>query len=186
MANKTDYEGILSEYPEYITKDQLYRICRVSKRTALYYLKSGLIPCKDSKKKTRRYTIRTEDVVAFLKKRDKFPERYRAPRGWYCRGFSCYKLKNSDKTRQQLARYLEPYPDVMNTTEAGRATGYTASSVVNWCASGALKHFLIRRRYLIPKPYLIDFMMSKAFDGIKIKAGSYSAFVRVFTAEETD
>ncbi|MGI6154159.1 MAG: hypothetical protein ACOYJB_10105, partial [Christensenellaceae bacterium] len=59
------------------------------------------------------------------------------------------------------------------------------SSVVNWCASGALKHFLIRRRYLIPKPYLINFMMSKAFEGIKITSGSYSAFVRAFVADES-
>lgn len=184
MANKTNYKDILREYPEYITKDQLYRICHVSKRTALYYLKSGLIPCKDSGKKTRRYTIRTRDVITFLKKHDRFLERYRATSGWYCRWYMCYKLKNSTKTRQQLERYLEPNTDVMGTSEIARVTGYSLGSIVKWCTSGKLKYFSIRHKYLIPKPYLIDFMTSKEFDGIKIRSGSYKEFVHAFTAGE--
>lgn len=72
----------------------------------------------------------------------------------------------------------------MDTAEAARVTGYATGSIVKWCASGKLKHFMIRRKYLIPKPYLIDFMISKEFDGIKIKSGSYKAFARTFSAEK--
>ena len=32
--------------PDVITKDQLYRICHISKSTALYLLQSGKIPCE--------------------------------------------------------------------------------------------------------------------------------------------
>ena len=44
------YNRLLKEYPEYITKEQLYQICNVSKKTALYYLESGLLPAKDNGK----------------------------------------------------------------------------------------------------------------------------------------
>lgn len=33
---------VLAEYPEYITKEQMYRICHVSKKTCLFLLESGL------------------------------------------------------------------------------------------------------------------------------------------------
>ena len=54
---------ILQQYPEYITKDQMYRICHISKKTCLFLLESGLVPNIDSGKKTRRFKIKTVDVI---------------------------------------------------------------------------------------------------------------------------
>ena len=54
--------GIRRAYPETISKEQFYRIAHISKATALHLLQNGLVPCKDTGKKTRRYTIRTDDV----------------------------------------------------------------------------------------------------------------------------
>lgn len=48
---------------EIITKDQLYKICHISKSTALYLLKSGKIPCEYNGKKTRFYKIKKDDVI---------------------------------------------------------------------------------------------------------------------------
>ena len=69
--------------PDVITKDQLYRICHISKSTALYLLQSGKIPCKYTGRKTRCYKIKKEDVIAYLENRKVFPESYSAPAGWY-------------------------------------------------------------------------------------------------------
>ena len=70
---------VLAQYPEYITKDQMYRICHISKKTCLFLLESGLVPNIDSGKKTRRFKIKTEDVIDYLKSRDDYPELYKAP-----------------------------------------------------------------------------------------------------------
>ena len=77
------YEAIRREYPETISKDQFYRIAHISKATALHLLQSGLVPCRDSGKKTRRYTIRTDDVIYYMIDRELHPEVYRAPDFWY-------------------------------------------------------------------------------------------------------
>ena len=69
--------------PDVITKDQLYRICHISKSTALYLLQSGKIPCEYTGRKTRCYKIKKEDVIAYLENRKVFPESYSAPAGWY-------------------------------------------------------------------------------------------------------
>lgn len=47
----TDYSALLLEYPAVISKDQLYRICHISKRKATWLLEHGVIPCKDSGKR---------------------------------------------------------------------------------------------------------------------------------------
>lgn len=76
---------ILEQYPEYITKDQMYRICHISKKTCLFLLESGLVPNIDSGKKTRRFKIKTTDVIQYLHDRDDYPELYKAPDGFYVR-----------------------------------------------------------------------------------------------------
>ena len=77
------YEAIRREYPETISKDQFYRIAHISKATALHLLQHGLVPCKDTGKKTRRYTIRTDDVIFYMIDRELHPEVYHAPDNWY-------------------------------------------------------------------------------------------------------
>ncbi|MGM9647895.1 MAG: hypothetical protein ACI3YH_07180, partial [Eubacteriales bacterium] len=39
--------------PDVMNKDQFYRICHISKSTALHLLKSGKVPCEWTGKKTR-------------------------------------------------------------------------------------------------------------------------------------
>ena len=73
--------------PEVITKDQLYRICHISKSTALYLLKNGKIPYEYTGKRTRYYKIKKADVIAHLKDRKVFPESYSAPAGWYSNSY---------------------------------------------------------------------------------------------------
>ena len=65
--------------PEVMNKEQFFRICHISKSTALHLLKSGKVPCEWSGKKTRCYKIRKEDVKAYLEERAIFPELYSAP-----------------------------------------------------------------------------------------------------------
>ena len=77
------YDAIRRAYPETISKDQFYRIAHISKATALHLLQNGLVPCKDTGKKTRRYTIRTDDVITYLIDREIHPEKYGAPDHWY-------------------------------------------------------------------------------------------------------
>ena len=62
----TDYSHLRTEYPEKISQDQLYRICRISKRKATWLLENGYIPCQDTGKKTRRFKIEIMDVIEYL------------------------------------------------------------------------------------------------------------------------
>lgn len=60
------YESIRHKYPEMFSRNQFYQIAHISKATALYLLQNGLVPYKDTGKKTRWYIIRTDDIIFYL------------------------------------------------------------------------------------------------------------------------
>ena len=74
-----DYSALLMEYPEVISKEQVYRICHISKRKATWLLENGIIPCKDSGKKTRRFQVRTIDVINYLLTLEEKPRKENSP-----------------------------------------------------------------------------------------------------------
>ena len=74
---------ILEEYPNGMTKDQFYRVARINKQHAKYLLDSGLVPCTNTGKKTRKYHIATHDVITYLCDREDNPEKYKVPTGFY-------------------------------------------------------------------------------------------------------
>ena len=79
MAQVSKYRYLLNQYPETVQKEQFRIICHISKRTARYLLQSGLVPCVQSGKKTRNYTIKTKDIVRYLERREIHPEKYKPP-----------------------------------------------------------------------------------------------------------
>jgi len=47
-----NYDMLREQYPERISLDQLYRICRISKNSARYLVEHGIIPATDTGKIT--------------------------------------------------------------------------------------------------------------------------------------
>lgn len=82
----TDLEQFINwdEVPEILSKEQFYKLCHISKGTALHLVRNGIVPCVGSGRKTRCYKIKRADVQDYLRKRAIFPEAYSAPNGWYC------------------------------------------------------------------------------------------------------
>lgn len=132
--------------PDIITKDQLYRICHISKSTALYLLQSGKIPCEYTGRKTRCYKIKKEDVIAYLENRKVFPESYSAPAGWYKGDYTVQMEKQvppivQEHLRLYYTELLSGYPDVLTTQMVSKITGYGKTAINNWCNQGHIKSF---------------------------------------------
>ena len=161
--------------PDVITKDQLYRICHISKSTALYLLQSGKIPCEYTGRKTRCYKIKKEDVIAYLENRKVFPESYSAPAGWYKGDYTVQMEEQIPPiVRGHLQLYytelLSGYPDVLTTQTVSKITGYGKTSINNWCNQGHIKSFRKNNVNHIPKVYLVEFFCSTYFRTITRKS----------------
>ena len=57
----------------------------------------------------------------------------------------------------------------MTIGDVSKCTGYGLSSVAMWCNENRLRFFDMGSRYMIPKPYLLDFIMGPYFKGMKVK-----------------
>ena len=175
-----NYNVIRQQYPETISKSQFYQIAHISKATALHLLQNGLVPCKDTGKKTRRYTIRTEDVIFYMMDREEHPEKYAAPRNWYRDRSGYYEpynaikkkmIKLSGKDRKALQAYLEAemeqYDVLMTVAEVIKVIGYCSTTIHRMCHNKKIKAFKPYGRYQIPKISLVEFLASQ--ESIRIK-----------------
>ena len=158
MNDRYDYEWVLDEYPEYITKEQLYKICKVSKKTAQKYLESGLIPSVCTGKKTRKYSIKITDVVDFLYFRDENP-------------LLC-KMKIGAE-RMSGRCHSEPTIRLLEIPQVMEITGYKHQTILNWCNKDKVEHFLIRMRCMIPKTSLMEYLAADGFHAINAESKAY-------------
>ena len=101
---------ILEEYPNGMTKDQFYRVARINKQHAKYLLDSGLVPCINTGKKTRKYHIATHDVITYLCDREDHPEKYKVPTGFYIGKNGCSK-RHPDKPAAEIIRFNFTEPE---------------------------------------------------------------------------
>ena len=167
MQRKSDIRKMLQGYPSYISKEQLCKICHISKRTALRLLEDGSIPCKSNGKQTRKFQIALADVEAFLLKRQaRIKINPREARNVY-RPMSA-EMKSL--LPHVVTDWLEPYHDVLSVDEVVEITGYGSSSVVKWCKKENLQHYCIGRKFFVPKIWLQEFMLSERFWGIHVKS----------------
>ena len=184
MNATTEYQ-YLEQYPIYMTKDQMYRICHISKKTCLFLLESGLVPCLDSGKKTRRFKIKTTDVISYLEDREIHPELYKPPEGYYKQPHIPQPRALSEHDllvmKQFYEKELASWPDVMTTKQVSAFTGYGKTSVERWCSKQYLKSFYIKRHYYVPKEYLINFLESWHYIGISFKSEKHKKFNEIFT-----
>ena len=175
--------------PAIMNKEQMRTACHISKRTALYLLQSGLISCETTGKKTRCYSIKKKDVIAFLKDREENPSKYLPPENWYKDGSETPKekqyliryLPNDMATKRQMKDYysskLVEYSDVIDVDTICKITGYNRRTVGMWCRSGKLKYVMSKPKYLIPKRFLIDFLISDTHNNTLRKSKEHLAAI---------
>ena len=177
MAQVSKYRYLLNQYPETVPKEQFRIICHISKRTARYLLQSGLVPCVQSGKKTRNYTIKMKDIVRYLERREIHPEKYKLPPGSYSGTYAVKPLLPESVTTEELRKYyIESFrdiPDIVSTREAAELTGATASTVAKWVRTKKLKALSNGPAFIIPKVNLIDFMASDAYLNKRLKSQKF-------------
>lgn len=174
MAKKLSYNKLLSQYPEYVSKEQLRLIAHISKRTARYYLQNGLIPCINSGRKTRNYIIAMRDIVIFLIDREAMPEKYRMPRADPTTRLSTAvaalppdPVGFTEPLQSYYEMLFENYGDLLTVSEMSEMTGYSRAVVIRWLREKKLKSFVKGNIYHIPKECLITYMISREYRGMK-------------------
>ena len=167
MLTKKERERILRDYPETISKEQFYKLCQISKNRARELLIRGVVPCQITRRATHKYVIATLDVIAYLESLPRIrrkrggaatmPQQSRNP------ALTRVPPALADQLRALYDETLEPFPDVMDPRQISDAIGYADTTIIKWCGEGKVRSFTLRNVRMVPKPWLIDFLLSPAF-----------------------
>ncbi len=154
-----DYKQLLNDYPEYMSLDQMRTVCHISKKTARLLLQTGLIPYKNTGKKTHTYLIKKTAVIKYLKERDKKPEKYILLKDRPLQEFLTDVSDGETQKRDEIKSFDE-YPDVLSVQQAATLSGVTPKTVTAWAKAKLIKAFRKSNRYHIPKSALIEYISS--------------------------
>ena len=131
-----DIQKVLKAYPDPMSRNDFREAYKIGTRTSLYLLKSGLVPCVNTGKKTRCYKIFKKDVEEYLIYRESDPLYYTAPSGWYKNYPNHeppvpalidridYQAVSPVIVREYFTKQLEPSPDVLTVKMVAEATEY--------------------------------------------------------------
>lgn len=165
MLTKAEKQRILKRHPKSMSKEQFYKLCHISKSHARRLLEDGIVPCLIKTSATHKYVIATEDVISYLERRP-----YENKRQDHSKRLEFAPKLHAEviprKLRGLLIPVIEdtlaPYPDVMTLSQVSEAIGYSDKSLVKWCRQRRIRSFIIKS-YMIPKPWLIEFMLTIDF-----------------------
>lgn len=176
-----DYGYLREQYPAVISKDQLYRICHISKRKALWLLEHGVIPCGDSGKQTRRFRIQLEDVIDFLERRDAGELDGVLPVGCFSSGRPSARearvyLDHHGLRDLILDRWVDE-PDMLTGRQVEALCGYSVNTVNNWLKKGRVEGVNYYGTNLISKESLAEHLASHAGQDISVKSELHQEFL---------
>ena len=157
----------------------------ISKRKAAWMLQNGIIPCEIRNTSTHKYSIRKEDVLAYMAKSDR-EKRKEIPVGIFnakktnnprrtesqdsdCGGYfddTNYKLRGKERARfkEMLEDLLSAVPDTLTVDEVAELTGYHRRTVLRYVQRKYIYAVNIMGKYYISKHSIINYLATdKAF-----------------------
>ena len=147
-----------------ISAEQLHRFCRISKRKAPWLLQNGVIPCRDSGKRTRRFQIWPDDVIDFLNRRDVGEPDDATPRGTLSSG-SAYRpqpVMDSEALCVSILAAWSDAPDMLRVKQASALCGYVPTTINHWAKHGLVQAVRCYGQNYISKQSLAEHLSSRA------------------------
>ena len=171
-----DYTALKDKYVDFLCLDDLSRVCRIAKRSARYLVEHGIIPAIDTGKKTWRYQIQVDDVIAYLEHRKKFgsmippgavssrQKNRVSPEYGNRKTFSELVVEGHEN---EVAEYFcfiyDDCKDILTTNDIAEMTGLNRGTIMKLAQNGCIKSIADKPKYLIPKQYLLEFVVTRRF-----------------------
>ena len=170
---------------EIISLEQLYKMLHISKRKAAWMLQNGIIPCEIRNTPTHKYTIRKEDVLAYMAKseREKRKEipvgifnakktnnpRRTEPTDSNCGGYfddTHHKLRGKERAcfKEMLEDLLSAVSDTLTVDDVAELTGYHRRTILRYVQRKYIYAVNIMGKLYISKQSIINYLATdKAF-----------------------
>ena len=187
---------------EIISLEQLYKMLHISKRKAAWMLQNGIIPCEIRNTPTHKYSIRKEDVLAYMAKSER-EKRKEIPVGIFnakktnnprrteshdsdCAGYfddTQSKLRGKERVRfkEMLEDLLSAVPDTLTVDEVAELTGYHRRTILRYVQRKYIYGVNMMGKYYISKYSIINYLATdKAFKNMQ-KSEWHEGIIQFFT-----
>ncbi len=149
-----------------VSKEEFYKLCHISKKTAYKLIKSGRIKANKRNCASRHcYEIpiseieRLESIRRYLKK---------------------LREEEISKVKEYYSKKLKNYPDVITSEDVQAITGYAKETVRKWIQSGKLVGIVYKSKYVIAQNDFLEFVTSSHYVGITRKSQEHlSDFIKL-------
>lgn len=155
----------------YVSKEEFYKSCHISKKTVYNLIKSGRIKAiKRNCGSLHCYEIPISEI-----------ERLESIR------FYLNKLRDEEigKVKEYYSKKLKNHPDVITSEDVQAITGYAKETVRRWIQSEKLVATVYKSKYIITKNDFLNFVTSTHYVGITRKSQEHlSDFIKLGIVDE--
>ena len=177
------YATLKNQYADFLSLEEFSRVCKISKKSARYLVEHNIIPAIDTGQQTWRYKIDINDVITYLGRRDEVGSMIPPgavsshrkgganPEYGYRKSFSQMVAPGQEHEVAEYFNFI--YADcksVLTTVEVAEMTGLNRSTILKLAQSGQIKSISSSPKYLIPKQYLLEFVVTRRFLESKSKS----------------
>jgi len=190
------YEALRDRH-DFISLDELSRVCKIAKQTARYLVEHEIIPATDTGKKTWRYRIAIDDVISYLRHRDKVGSMIppgavtsrKDHKNRRLNGRRSYTKMVETGQIQEMFEYFSfifsECGDTLTTTDIVELTGLEKSTVLKSLRAGHIKSVIQSPKYIVPKQYLLEFLISQRFIESRTRSERYMQILGGFEIWKT-
>lgn len=146
---------------DFVSKEEFYKLCHISKKTTYKLIKSGRIKAVKRNCASRHcYEIPISEI-----------ERLESIR------YYINKLREEEigKVKEYYSEKLRSYPDVITSEDVQAITGYVKETVRRWIQGGKLVATVYKSKYIITQKDFLDFVTSPSYVGITRKSREHLA-----------
>ena len=166
---------------DFLSKEDFYKIAHISKKTALWLIETELVSAEKPEKQGLGYRIPKAEVERYLADRNVNPTKYR--RSDRCNRYPYspvqrYTKRLAFEIRSAVEDDIEHLPDVLVPKQVSAILGYSLREIYGWSETRGLKALRLSGKLYYPKPYLLDFVASKAYHNIREKSKEHIELLR--------
>ena len=162
MNNYVEWDKV----PDVMSKETFYKVCHISKATALELLQTKKVPSRYIKK-LHTYRIKKSDVMKYMEGRTVFSGEYIQHKKAHNKMSLSYPNIIPDEIVKKLYDYYSNMftdaPEKLKVLDVVDLIGYRRATIIDWCSKGYFEHAHLYRNtnYIIPKSDIIDFLCSR-------------------------
>ncbi len=149
-----------------VSKEEFYKLCHISKKTAYKLIKSGRIKANKRNCASRHcYEIPISEIEQLESIR---------------RYLNKLREEEISKVKEYYSKKLKNYPDVITSEDVQAITGYAKETVRKWIQSGKLVGIVYKSKYVIAQNDFLEFVTSSHYVGITRKSQEHlSDFIKL-------